>query len=127
MIDLFINSAYALGGGGGEGAPPGPGGMFASFFPFFLIILIMYFLIIRPQIRRQREQKSMLEDLQKGDRVVTTGGIHGTIVGFKERDGIVILKVADNVKFELSKGAVTRKVKTGESRSENEAPVKANG
>ena len=84
MIDLLINSAYALGGGGGEGTPPGPGGMLASFFPFFLIILIMYFLIIRPQIRRQREQKSMLEDLQKGDRVVTTGASTGQSSGLKK-------------------------------------------
>jgi len=98
--------------------------MLVSFLPFFAIILIMYFLIIRPQVRRQREQKAMLDALQKGDRVVTTGGIHGTVAGFKEKEGIVILKVADNIKIELSKGAVARVVKSSsDSKAENEAPV----
>jgi preprotein translocase subunit YajC len=110
-------------GGGGSPQPGGSAGLLASFLPFFLIIVIMYFLIIRPQVKRQKEQKSMLDALQKGDRIVTTGGIHGTVVGFKEKEGIVILKVADNIKIELSRGAVARVVKTGEGKTDNEAPV----
>ena len=126
MLDFLIRNAHAMGGGGGAPAQ-GAGGAFASFLPFFLIIVVMYFLLIRPQIRRQRDHKTMLDALQKGDRVVTTGGIHGTLVGFKEREGIVVLKVAENLKIELSRGAVARVVKTGESKSENEATVKENG
>ncbi|OGG52260.1 MAG: preprotein translocase subunit YajC [Candidatus Handelsmanbacteria bacterium RIFCSPLOWO2_12_FULL_64_10] len=113
-----------MGGNGGGSPSSGPSGLLASFLPFFLIILIMYFLIIRPQVKRQREQKAMLDTLQKGDRVVTTGGIHGTVAGFKEKEGIVILKVADNIKIELSKGAVSRVVKAGDNRADNETPVK---
>jgi preprotein translocase subunit YajC len=109
-------------GGGGSPQPDGSAGLL-GFLPFFLIIVIMYFLIIRPQVKRQKEQKSMLDALQKGDRIVTTGGIHGTVVGFKEKEGIVILKVADNIKIELSRGAVARVVKTGEGKTDNEAPV----
>ena len=127
MLDFFISTAHAMGGNGGSPSPGGSGPMFASFLPFFLIILVMYFLIIRPQVKRQQEQKNLLDALQKGDRIVTTGGIHGTIVGFKEKEGIVVLKVADNIKIELSRGAVSRVVKaSGDSKAENEAPVQAN-
>ena len=75
-----------------------------------LIFLVMYLLIIRPQQKRQKEHQRMLESLEKGDRVVTSGGIHGEIVGFKEREGTVVLKVADNVKIEISRSAIARKV-----------------
>ena len=126
MFNYLIATAHAMGSGGGEGAPAsgGPAGMLASFLPFFLIILVMYFLIIRPQVKRQREQKTMLDALQKGDRIVTTGGIHGTVAGFKEKEGIVILKVAENIKIELSRGAVARVVRASDSKADNEAPVK---
>lgn len=124
MLDFLITSAHAMGGDGGAASPGGSTGLLASFLPFFLIILIMYFLIIRPQIKRQREQKTMLDAVQKGDRVVTTGGIHGTVSGFKEKEGIVILKIAENIKIELSKGAVARVVKSSsDSKAENETPI----
>lgn len=126
MLDFLISTAHAMGGTGGGTSPGGSGPMIASFLPFFGIILIMYFLIIRPQVKRQREQKTMLDALQKGDRVVTTGGIHGIVAGFKEKEGIVVLKVAENIKVELSRGAVSRVLKTsGDNKAENEAPVKA--
>lgn len=125
MIDLFVSTADAMGAGGGSGSPGGSGAALGSLLPFLGIILIMYFLILRPQVKRQREQKTMLDALQKGDRVVTTGGIHGNIAGFREKDGIVVLKVADNIKIELSRGAISRVLKSsGDSKSENEAPVK---
>ncbi len=125
MFDFLIGTAHAMGGnGGGTPAPGGSASMFASFLPFFGIILIMYFLIIRPQVKRQREQKALLDALQKGDRIVTTGGIHGTIAGFKEKEGIIVLKVAENIKIELSRGAVSRVIKSsGDSKTENETPV----
>ena len=75
-----------------------------------LILLVMYLLLIRPQQKRQKEHQRMLESLEKGDRVVTSGGIHGEIVGFKEREGTVVLKVADNVKIEISRSAIARKM-----------------
>lgn len=123
LIDYLFSNAYAMGGNGGGAPSPGGSAGLMSFLPFLLIIVIMYFLIIRPQVKRQREQKAMLDTLQKGDRIVTTGGIHGTVVGFKEKEGIVVLKVADNIKIELSRGAVSRVVKTGDNRAENETPV----
>ena len=67
---------------GGQG---GGGGLLA-YLPFILILLIMYFLMIRPQAKRQKEKQRMLEELKKGDRIVTIGGIHGTIGGFKSKE-----------------------------------------
>ncbi len=69
-----------------------------------LIILVFYFLVMRPQNKKQKEAKKMLESIRKGDRVVTIGGLRGTVVGVK--DDVVVLKVDDNTKLEYSKNAV---------------------
>ena len=85
----------------------------ASFVPIILIFIIMYFLLFRPQMRRQKEQTRLVSTLKTGDRVVTASGIHGLISNVKETT--VIVKVADNVKIEMEKSAVTNVVKTGET------------
>ena len=69
------------------------GGLMAQLMPFILILFIVYFLMIRPQMKRQKEKKNMLESLQKGDKVVTIGGIHGTVVGVKQKGEIFVLKL----------------------------------
>ena len=73
--------------------------------PFILMFVIMYFLLIRPQYKKQKEQQSMIDALKKGDRGVTNGGMHGSIVGVKEKEGIIVLQVAKDVKIEISRGA----------------------
>ena len=78
--------------------------------PFILMFVIMYFLLIRPQYKKQKEQQSMIDALKKGDRVVTNGGMHGSIVGVKEKEGIIVLQVAKDVKIEISRGAVSKVV-----------------
>lgn len=70
-----------------------------------LIFIIFYFLLIRPQQKKQKEHQKLLESLSKGDRVVTSGGIYGTVIGVKEN--IVVLKIAEDVKIEVAKSAVT--------------------
>jgi preprotein translocase subunit YajC len=65
---------------------------------------IVYFMIIRPQQRKQKETEAMRSSIKKGDRVLTTGGLYGTVVG--ERDGVVVLKVADDVKVEFARDAI---------------------
>jgi len=75
--------------------------------PLFLILLIFYFLMIRPQVKRQKAQRTMLDSLKKGDNVIAAGGIHGTIAGLKDKDNIVILKISDNVKIEVLKTSVS--------------------
>src|SRR6476660_1918291 len=89
----------------------GPGGGFGFFVPFIFIFIIMYFMLFRPQKKRQQEQKRLISALKTGDKVVTNAGIHGLIANVKETT--VMLKVADNVKIELEKSAITNVVKEG--------------
>jgi preprotein translocase subunit YajC len=91
------------------GAGPNP---LASFIPIILIFIIMYFVLFRPQMRRQKEQRLLVSALKTGDRVVTAAGIHGMITNVK--DTTVTVKVADNVKIEMEKSAISNVVKTNE-------------
>jgi preprotein translocase subunit YajC len=91
-------------------APPdGQGGStFGLLLPFILIFVIMYFFMIRPQMKKQKQHQQMLKALQKGDKVLTSGGIYGKIVGVKENSFVV--QIADNTKVEISKTAVAQKM-----------------
>ncbi|MCX5686741.1 MAG: preprotein translocase subunit YajC [Candidatus Omnitrophica bacterium] len=81
--------------------------------PIILIFVVFYFLLIRPQKKTQDEHKKMVAGLKKNDEVITSGGIHGTIVNVK--DHTVTLKVDDNVKVEVQKSSIsTMKRKAGE-------------
>ena len=82
--------------------------------PIGVMFLIMYLLLIRPQQQRQKKLDQMLKELKKGDRVLTTGGIIGTVVGID--DGKAVLKIADDVKVEFSKASITQ-VLLAEARS----------
>ena len=81
-----------------------------------LIILVFYYLVMRPQNKKQKEAKKMLESLRKGDRIVTIGGLRGTVVSVKE--DAVILKVDDNTKLEYSKSAVATVLKREDEATE---------
>ena len=88
---------------------PGNGGEGSGFFgllPFILIFLVFYMLLIRPQMKQSKKKQSMIKELRKGDRIVTVGGIHGTIEGIKDKDDVLIVKIADNVKVNVSRSAV---------------------
>jgi len=73
-------------------------------FPLALIFIIFYFLLIRPQKQKEKEHQKMLEGIDKNDEVVTSGGIHGTIVNVKEKT--LILRIDENVKMEIEKNSV---------------------
>lgn len=107
---MIAFTVYAMMGApdGGQANP------FFSLMPFLLIILIMYLLILRPQMKRQREHRMMLESIKKGDRILTTGGILGTVVGIREKDDVLIVKIAENVKVEMSRSAVAKKITKSE-------------
>ncbi len=81
------------------------GGGFGMLLPLILIIAIMYFFMIRPQNKKQKEMQKMLDALKKGDKVITIGGIHGTISSVKPDS--VVLKVDDNVKIEFNRTAIS--------------------
>ena len=96
--------AYAMGS-----SSPGTssqGGLLGAMIPFALFFLIFYFLLIRPQQKQKREHQKLIANLKKGDRILTGGGIYGTIVGVK--DEIVVLRLAENVKIELAKNSISQ-------------------
>jgi len=99
------------------------GSMMTTFVTFGLIIVIFYFLIIRPQKKRDKETKEMLAAIKKGDKVVSIGGIHGTVVAVKETT--VVVKVDDNTRIEFSRNAISsivnRKAETTEPSSKKKA------
>lgn len=90
------------------GGNPNPEGQAAnpllSFLPFILIIVVLYFLMIRPQKKRQQEREKMIAGVNKGDKIITVGGLHGTVQATKDKT--VIVKIADNVKVELERSAI---------------------
>ena len=107
--------------GGAEGGPANP---LMTFLPFIAIIGIFYFLIIRPQNKKQKETQKMLSALKKGDRVVTIGGVHGSIQSVKEQT--VVVKVDDNTKIEFNRSAIASittvaKEEKSDSRDEEES------
>ena len=85
-----------------------------NFLPFIALIAVWYFLVIAPQSKQRKQVKEMLSALKKGDRVITTGGIYGTIQGVEPE--AVYLKIADNVKVKVARSAISGVV-TGESES----------
>ncbi len=97
MFDI----AYALGGGGaGEGA-----GGFTGFIPLILMFVIFYFLLIRPQQKKTKEHRQMVSNLKKGDRIITSGGIHGRITGMDE--STLTVEIADKVRVKVARGNVS--------------------
>ena len=102
-----------------QAAPAAPGGapqpdLLGTLLPFLFMGVIFYFLLIRPQQKRQKQHQQLLSGLKTGDRVVTSGGIHGLIANVKETT--LLLKVADNVKIEIDKSAIAGVEKVAESK-----------
>lgn len=87
----------------GEGG--GLGGSLFTLVPLLLVVVIFYFFIIRPQNKKQKETQSMLQNIKKNDKVVTIGGIRGTVHNVKEET--VVIKVDENTKMEFSKNAIS--------------------
>lgn len=85
---------------------------------FGLMFLVMYFLILRPQSKKQKEVKMMLNALKKGDKVVTAGGIHGEVDSIKEDTGAVVVRVDDNVKIRFEKSAIVQVVNKESNKSD---------
>ena len=77
-----------------------------QFVPMLLILVVFSFLLVAPMRKKQRELQQMIDKLQKGDRVVTSGGLHGEVAGIE--GSVVLLKIADNVKVKVSNSAVSQ-------------------
>ncbi len=102
MDFLFPAVAHALGAQGGGGGDPGQ--TLLGLMPLILMFAIFYFLLIRPQQKRAKEHKAMLDALKRGDEVVTSGGIHGKVTGVT--DETVTLEIAPNVRIKVAKPAI---------------------
>jgi preprotein translocase subunit YajC len=94
---VIISPAYAQATGGGDAG-------FIGFLPIILMFVLLYFLMIRPQMKRAKEQKAMIEALQKGDEVVTAGGVVGKITKLGEQ--YVTVEIAPNIEIVLQRSAV---------------------
>lgn len=104
-----MNIAYAM-GQGGVGAPGGSGG-FTSFIPLILMFVIFYFLLIRPQQKKSKEHKQMIENLKTGDRIVTSGGLHGRVTGVSE--SALTVEIAEKVRVKVNRGSVSAIMQAG--------------
>ena len=105
---MFISPAYAQAAGGGFG------GM-ESLLPLVLIFAVFYFLLIRPQQKKQKEHKAMLEALHRGDRIVTSGGIIGTITKVHSETELIV-EIAEGVKVRVARGMIADVLSKTESR-----------
>lgn len=104
-MDFLIASAMAQ-----DGAPPA-GGTLASFIPLILIVVIFWFLLIRPQMKRNKQHRELVASLSAGDEVITSGGMLGRITSVS--DSFVTLKLSDAVEVKLQKHAVAQVVPKG--------------
>jgi len=103
-----------------QGAPPQSGGIMQLLVPMALMMVIAYVILIRPQRRKQREHEDRVKRVKAGDRIVTNGGIHGTIAAVK--DHTFMMKIADNVKLEIEKSNIMRILSTEEVEAADEDP-----
>ena len=100
----MINIAYAMGQGGGA-TGQGAGG-FSSLIPIILMFVIFYFLLIRPQQKKSKEHREMINRLKKGDRIITSGGLHGRITAVD--DTTMTVEIADRVRVKIARGNVAQ-------------------
>lgn len=109
LLDLLIAPAYA------QSAQPAAGGGFGMLLPMLIILPIMYFLMIRPQMKRQKEHRAMLEKLSRGDEVLTSGGLAGTVADIGEN--FVSIEIADGVRVRVQKAAIAHVLPKGTLKS----------
>lgn len=112
-LDFLISPAFA------QSQPAAPGGLFGGglgglLFPIILIA-VMYFLMIRPQVKRQKEHRAMLGKLGTGDEVITNGGVAGVVREIGE--SFITVEIADNVRVRVQKGAIATVLPKGSLKS----------
>src|SRR5690349_6269655 len=99
-MTAFLSSVMLMSGTGGGGL-----GQVQTFLPFIMIIVVMYFFMIRPQAKKAKDQASFKDNLNKGDKIVTIGGIHARIV--EKRDNTFLIEAGNGLKLEIEKSAVS--------------------
>ena len=107
MLSYFVTEAHAMGAQGGDGGTS----QLMGLMPLVLMFVIFYFLLIRPQQKRAKDEKAMIEGLQRGDEIVTTGGLQGKITGIT--DDALTVEIAKDVRVKIDRQAVARKRAVG--------------
>ena len=106
MLNQILMAPSPDGSGGG-------GNLISTLIMFGAIFLIFYFMIIRPQQKRSKEREKMLSNIEKGNKVITSGGLHGIIAGIDEKT--VLIAISDNVKVKVERSAITTVLSTKEN------------
>jgi len=112
----MIDVAYAM------GAPGGDAGGFGMLMPLIIMFGIFYFLIIRPQQKKQRDHREMIAAVKKGDKIITNGGLHGVVTGVS--DSTLTIEIAPKIRVKVARGFVAS-VTAGNSSSDDDDSVKA--
>ncbi len=118
---MIITPAYAQAGGGGDAL--------TSFLPIILIFVIFYFLLIRPQQKKMKNHREMLSRIKRGDRVLTGGGILGTVTKVKEETDEVTVEIADDVRVDILRGTISDVIRGpgGAKESDSNQPAGKGG
>ena len=101
-MDHFTAFAQSTGGGASSS--------WMQLLPILLMVVIFYFLLIRPSQRKEKDRKKMIDALQKGEKVLTVGGIYGVVSAVKKEEGVVTLKIAENTKVDFAVSSIQAKV-----------------
>ncbi len=105
------------------GKPSSPGGMISMLLPFILMFVVMYFLILRPQKRKERERKELLSRVKKSDRVVTAGGIHGTVTSIRENEVVLRVDDAKDVKIKVDRSSIVTVLEVSHDDAEEQKEI----
>ena len=119
LLSDFFPLLMGMPAGGTTGSSGGSGQLVTTIITFGLVILIFYFLIIRPQSKKQKETKRMLAEIKKGDKVATIGAIRGTVQTV--HDETVVIKVDDSTKLEFSKSAISQVLQRTPAKKEQKS------
>jgi len=111
---MFIATAYAMGAGGDAGAQPGGGA--SGLIMMAVIFAIFYFILIRPQQKKMKEHKKMVDDLKKGDEIITGGGIYGTVENASSGSDTLTVKIAEGTKVKITRGSVAHVITEGSEK-----------
>ena len=104
-----------------------PGGMLSMLLPFILMFVVMYFLILRPQKRKEKDRKAMISRVKKNDKVVTSGGIHGIITSVRESEIILRIDDAKDVKVKLDRSAIAAVLEVSHEETEEPKEITKEG
>ena len=111
----MFNLAYAMGAGG---AGSGGSGGLGAFLPLIIIFAIFYFLLIRPQQKKAKQHKQLLSELRKGDKVISSGGLHGVITGMS--DELLTVEISPKVRVKISRGSISGVIRKAEAQVNKE-------